>query len=324
MKNYFLVYRPFHYEYVLRIISEHHPGDDNVIVNHSGVEYKTSAGNISVINIPRGFAKRMKLLKAVKKDMLQWAQADEPMAVFMPHTLGILANYSYYQLAEKHKNVTINFFYEGVIVFYDYQHHYLKNFRHYASRYFAGLLSGIKFTFDKRLLNLNSPKVSKIYSPFLSIDAPKEKLVQSSLGEIEYTINDDSCVILGLRMPARFDKEMTDIIRRMYSKIKELGIKTVFFKDHPYEKNEQFILIAKEEGITLSLIEDPQPIEKIIDKYRPKFVFSIWSSGLMNLKTMLPGEIRIFSVVGKEIVEDQKLTPLLDVFAKTGIEIIWV
>ncbi len=324
MKNYFLAYRPFHCEYALRIIQEQLCDDENLIINHTEVIYKNAdAKNLTFVPVPMALAGRIASLRGLRRRLNYEARSGRQISVFIPHTLGILANYSYYRLASKYENVKIKVFYEGVIVFYTYEHYYLKNLKHYVSRYIVSLFCGIRFKLDKRILNLQDERIAKIYSPFFNIKAPSQKMVKVELGKIEYTARPDTCIILGLKLPQKFDESMLRIIATIYQKIKELKVKNIYFKDHPYEKNDQFQKVALTSEVSLSIIEDQEPIEKIIDRYKPQYVFSIWSSGLINLKVMLPAEISLFSVVSKDLVESQNLEDLLRVFVETGIEVIW-
>lgn len=325
MKNYFLVYRPFHAEYALQIAQQHLGSEEVVLVNHTAVRYpQPPSGTVRTVNFEQGLFARMKAIRAVKNEIVADLKSGKDVNVSIPHTLGLLANYCYYRLAPRYRNLKMTVFYEGVIVFYDYRHGYLKNYKHYLSRFITGLLCGMPFTINKHLLDFKDQRITKIYSPFLSINAPESKLVKATLGEIVYVPRQDTCVILGLKLATRFDPEMERIIGKMYETASELGANTVFFKDHPYERNELFQKVAHHKGIQLEEIKDPEPIEKIIDHYRPAFVFSVWSSGLINLRAMLPSDVRIFSVVGREIVKSHNLESLLKVFGENKIEVIWV
>jgi len=321
-----MIYRPFHFEYAKKIIKTYLNADVNILVNHFNKHYsKNEVDNITRIdNLPAGAFKMTRAVKKIKNQLLELAKTNQPVTIFIPHTLAILSNYSIFTLAKKYKNVRINIFYEGIIVFYDYEHDYLKHIGYYISRWLAGFISGISYTMNKRLLDFYDPRIHKIYTPFLNINAPKEKLVKTSLDKINYVPDNDTCVILGLKLENEYDSEVSRIIHAIYNKLDALKVTTVFFKDHPSEKNEMFEAIAKEQGKTLSLIHDTSPIEDIIGNYKPKYIISIWSSGLINLSSMLPQSAEIYCFVTEKITEKPEIKGIITAFAEQNINVIYV
>lgn len=326
MTNFFLIYRPFHFEYSKEIIATHFVSDTNIIINHFPSSFKREQGEFikEINNLPPGAFKMSIAVKKVKRQFVALAKTNEPMQIFIPHTLAILSNYSFFTLSKKYSNVRINIFYEGVIVFYKYEHHYWQNIGYYASRWLIAFLTGIRYKPEKHLLNLHSDTIHKIYTPFLNIDAPKEKLVETSLHKKDYVTVKNSCVILGLIIEDRHKAEMIRIIESIYTKIDELNITKIYFKEHPSFKNDMFEIIAKERGKKLSIINNTEPIENIIENYRPEYIMSIWSSGLINLSKMLPVSSRIYCFVTEKITEKDEVKKIINAFREQNIDIFYV
>jgi len=326
MSNFFLIYRPFHYEYTKTIIENHFAADENILVNHYDSNYSVTPeiGIKEVLNLSRSILDRASEVKSVKKRLLKTARTGEIVNVFVPHTLGILSNYSFYRLAKRYKNVNIHVFYEGVIVFYNYDHNYLTNLKYYASRWLLSFLSGIRYTINKRLLNFYDDRIKSIYTPFINIDAPAQKIIETGLRKIDFIPKKEICVILGLPIGKKHDEELRRIVLGIYKKCDELNISRVFLKDHPSHKSEMFHIVAAELGIKIEIIHDTTPIEGIIQNYLPAYVFSIWSSGLINLSNMLPSSINIYSFVTHKITENPEVKKMINVFEKTSINVVYV
>jgi hypothetical protein len=325
MTNYFMIYRPFHFEYAKKIIGSHLQTDSNILVNHYNAEYVFDAADTGnrIVNLPVKMYERALAIKEIKKELLSLAKAGKQMNVFIPHTLGILSNYAYFTLAASYGNVRVNVFYEGIIVFYKYDHHYFKNFGYYLSRWMVSFLSGIPYKVDKRLLDFNDSRVHKIYSPFLNLDAPRQKIVKTDLEQVDFVPREDTCVILGLKLENKFQEELKKIITAMYARLTELNVKRIFFKDHPSEKCELFQSLARELGKELFIIEDTSPIENIIVNYSPKYIFSIWSSGIINLSNILPGSTEIHCFVTEKIITGE-LKKIIEAFKQQNIKVTYV
>lgn len=325
MTNYFMIYRPFHLDYARKIISCHCLNDRNVLVNHfPSREYSSDENGVrNPFYANQGGLSKLLELRKIKKELKRLAQQGEPVSVFIPHTLGILSNYVFYRLASRYKNVKLNIFYEGVIVFYTYQHHYLKNMAYYMSRFALSFAIGFVYRIDKTLLNLQDPRIHKIYTPFMQLEAPREKLVETPLEKIEYAPLLDTAVVLGSVLDEKFNEDMRKIIRCMYVTLEKLDIQKIYFKDHPVYKNGLFQSIAKEMGKELILIHDTSPIEKIIMRYSPKYIISIWSSGIVNLSVMLPASTKMYCFVTERLIKTETAKKLLNAFKRQDIEIIY-
>ncbi len=323
MTNYFLLYRPFHFSYCTLIIEKFFKNETNVLISHfAGTQIQAGANGIIPVAIGKGSLKDIAEMRRWVRTMIKTAKSGETVNVFIPHSLGILSNFAYNQLARKYKNVHIHIFYEGIIVFYNYEHPFWKNFGYYVSRSLMGALCGIRYHVESRLLDLYDPRIENIYSPFLNLKAPAEKLIKVELKKVEYLPLFDTCVILGLDLGPDLKEDMKRIITEMYNKAMSLGIKKVYFKQHPSEKNLLFDSIAEKMGITLHPINNSRPIEEIVGEYKPGFVFSIWSSAMANLTSVVPETVRIISFVTSNLSQNTEHKKILDRFEEMEIEVI--
>lgn len=326
MINYFFVYRPFHFDYIKEVISTCFKRDDNFVINHFAANYQTTENDSikQLENLPESLYARTMAIRRLRKKIKELAEQNKELNIFVPHNLGLLSNYSYYRLAPDFKNVKINVFYEGVIVFYNYDHDYKENFGYYVSRWVSGFFTGTFYKIDKRLLDFYDKRVHKIYTPFLNIDAPKEKLVEVKLTPVNYEPKKNTCLLIGLKLEDRFKHNTATIIRAIYKKINDIGIEQLYFKEHPSDKCDLFYDIAKEFSRELIIINDKSPIEKIIHKYCPGYIISTWSSATINLSNMIPKSTNIYCVITKNMVDTEESRRLANAYSEQGIEMIYL
>ena len=312
-------------EYVKKIINTHHEFENNIIIDHFNTHSSETIidSYITIKILSNSIIKRIRQFREIKSSILFSARNGDDINVFIPHTLGILSNYAYYVLAIKFKNIKLNIFYEGVIFFYNYNHNIKKNFSYYLSRWGVSLFSGIPYNINGKLLDLNNIRISKIYSPYLNIDAPTKKIIETKLDDIQYIPKNDTCVILAHGIDATFELQKK-LVSAIFCKISEMNIDVIFLKDHPMEKCDMFYILAADMKIDIKVIESQLPIESIILQYAPKYIFSLWSSSIVNLKKTLPTEVEVFSIVSSEIIQRFKLEKLIQVFLQQEIRVIYV
>jgi hypothetical protein len=324
MINYFLVYRPFHLTYSKRIIIQYFKGNRNIIINHFNSNknsYEIVENNISIVNISNNFFHRIDFFIKIKKEIQKNIKRKETINFFIPHTFGILANYAYFKLSRNYKNVNINIYYEGIILFYNYHHKLRLNFLSFIGRFITGLITGMFYTIKTNLLDLNSPVIKYIYTPYEKINAPKEKIIITNLEKINYIPNSDICLILA--SPLKTNETNDKLLMSLYLKIQNLQIKNVFFKDHPSEKSSFYYeQIASKMNIDINIIDDKSPIEDIIKYFAPKYIFSFFSSSILNLHVMVPSETEIICFTLKE--DEMKHKNLIDIFSQFEIKIEYV
>lgn len=320
MTNIFLLYRPFHADYCLEIVRQQQL-DACVFVNHySAQAFTTDLKNSQTINFAGGIFNKIRQTREAKK-LIEQVLAKGATRLFMPHTLGLLANYSYYRLWKKHPQLQLVMFYEGIIMFYDYHHSYFQNIRYYISRFFVALLCGFLYTPQKKLMDLFDERIKMVVTPFDSVNAPKGKISLVSLPQIEYQPDVKTCMILGLRIHGKPEKESVKIIEAIFNRVRDLGFQRVLFKDHPAEPNPLFNSIAEKFTINLEIITEKVPAERLVSKYRPATIISIWSSALINLRGSLKATVTIESFVSDAIVESPEHKKILSKFEESGIRV---
>jgi hypothetical protein len=326
MKNFFMVYRPFHFDYSVEIIRTHFVSAFNVLVDHYQHPYASAdmPSSVTVLSVKQSGIKRIRALRSAARALRNAAKSGETVNVFIPHTLGVLSNYSYHTLSVRYPNVKVNVYYEGVIAFYGYRHSYFTNFRYYLSRWVASAFSGLRYTFENRLLDFHDARIHGIYTPFPAIDAPDGKVIYTPLRKVIYEPREDTCVILGLKLSQGQEEDMYRIINAIYDKVGLLGITNIYYKDHPAEESPDFLRIAGERHINLKVINDKSPVENLVIGLHPRYVFSIWSSGLVNLRHILPDDTEVFSFLTSRIAGQGDIGKLVQAFRENGVQVCFV
>ncbi len=326
MINYFLTYRPFHVTYVTEITTTKLFDDDNRIINHFSepVELSSLSCFSRVLNVPVSFFARRAAFRTIIQEWQQELSTGKAIQIFIPHTLGMLSNFAFFRLAKAYPNLRINIYYEGVILFYSYHHDYLRNLKYYTTRYISGLISGIPYTIQKQLLNLYDERVTKVYSPFIEIPVQPEKIVKVDLKKVQFEPQATTCILLGLDLGKGFDADSRKIVNAIFDRLQAEDIQLVYMKDHPSEKSKYFYEVAEERGIAMKPIKDKAPIETIIGNYQPGWVFSIWSSAMINLTSVAPKELNLVVYVTKHAVTTIGTTSLMQIFEKVGVEVNYV
>ncbi|MFN8209391.1 MAG: polysialyltransferase family glycosyltransferase [Bacteroidales bacterium] len=324
MTNFYLVYRPFHLDYVRMIIQTHHHSDENIIIDHFG------KGDINEPNVydseihvfPRETLKKVFFLKKMKAVIENSIAENDHVTFFIPHSLGILSNYVLFTLKRKYPHVKISLYYEGVIFFKKYKHSFFENMFFYLSRWMVGFINGIPYLIKEEILDLNAPEIDKLYSPF-KFNVPIDKLVITELEKLVYDPCPDSCLILGHAI--QYNTEIVNgIVSAMFKKINDLNIGTIFYKDHPVDDCTVFHKTASEYGKTMVIIEKRVSAESIILQCKPKYIISGWSSGLLNLSSSIPPEVKIFSFVNNLIIRKEALEDMIKIFTEQKIEVSYV
>lgn len=300
--------------------------DDNRIINHFSepAELASDSNFSQILNIPSSFLSRRAVFRSTVQEWHNELSSGKLVQIFIPHTLGMLSNYAFFRLQKQYPSLRINVFYEGVIMFYSYEHAYWKNIKYYTSRYISGILFGIPYTIEKQLLNLQDDRIFKIYSPFMNIPAKASKIEKVDLRKVAFTPDKAVCVILGLDLGPGLDLEARKIVEAIFDRIQSEAIQRIYMKDHPSEKSRFFHEVAAERGLKMQLILDKSPIEAIIDNYQPGWVISIWSSAMINLTNVAPTELRLLSFVSKPAIDSIGAQELIQVFEKLGIEVNFV
>lgn len=325
MKNYFLVYRPFHLNYVLSIIENKFSIGNNIVIDHFNTKMISPSNNtVEHILIDGSITNKMSRLLNIKKRMLLDVQKGKSINVFFPHTLGLLSNYAYYQLKNRYPQIKLNLYYEGVLFFKDnYVHKIIPNLHYYVSRVVVGLLLGICYRVNSRICNLEDNRISQIYSPLNPLKTNCSKLVLSQFLKIRYEIKRGCCLILGHAIPYSSSIQES-VIRSVFLRVLNYQISYIYFKDHPFDKCIKFIELANEIGVELVVLNRFESAEDIVSKINPEYIFSPWSSSLINLRAIVPESVDIECFVNEEIVKKEGLADLLGLFTKQNIVINYV
>ncbi|WNS75206.1 polysialyltransferase family glycosyltransferase [Bacillus sp. DTU_2020_1000418_1_SI_GHA_SEK_038] len=110
-----------------------------------------------------------------------------------------------------------------------------------------------------------------------------------------------------------YDKAVKYLVERKFKKI--------FYKSHPSVNNENNIFINKIKKLTdieLEVIDDPSPIESVIQEYPVEEVISFISSPLMNLKDIDEKLITV-SITGEKILKEIGREELIGHFQQKGV-----
>lgn len=325
MINYYFIYNPFHLYYSKIIIEQHFKNEKNILINHSDLNSTKRIINKNTISIDlrRNLIKRIYDFRKIKKDIVKGAINGKNINIFIPHTLGVLSNYSYYVLSKKYNNINLNIFYEGLIFFYSYYHGFKRYYKQNIIYFCVGLLSGTYYTIKAKLLDLNCSRINKIYSPFMNIKAQKEKIIITNLEKISYVPNYDRCIIIGSPLND-YSEIPSRLITSIYQQISCYNINEIYFKDHPrYKCKSQFLSIANELNLSIKTINTILPIETIINVYKPKYVFSFLSSSLINLRNMLAQDINIICVIPKRNGDKIPYKEFSKIFSNLDISVIY-
>jgi hypothetical protein len=296
------------------------------MINHflEPVELRSASLFSRVLNVPTSFFARRLAFRSIVQEWREELSTGKDIQIFIPHTLGMLANYAFFRLQKTYPSLRVNVFYEGVIMFYSYEHSYWKNIKYFSSRYVSGLLFGIPYKIEKQLLSLQDDRIYKIYSPFLEIPAERSKIEKVDLKKVNFTPNEKVCILLGLDLGPGLDQEARKIVEAIFDRIQSEGIDSIYMKDHPSEKSRFFHEVAVERGVKMQLINDKSPIETIIGNFQPGWVISIWSSAMINLTNVAPTSLRLLAFVSKTAVASIGADELINVFEKLGIEVNYI
>lgn len=260
--------------------------------------------------------KLIKTFKAKKK--ISKVLKTRKCNLFIPHTSALLDNYFFYSFPVSKYQVDLNFYYEGILYFYDYEEP-LKRKIHFQRRLFAFLI-GFRYNFNPIIFPYNNPIIYKIYSilPEFTL-GPKEKIFNVSLLTDSYSSKKNTVLIMGGKPSLLEDIEVVSLYDQMISKILDYGPQIkVYFKGHHADRSDNFE-IANRGRLTIEDITQNSPIEEVIEDYRPFLILSYPSSGLVNLKAMYGDNITMISYYIKN--KKKHLQKQQPVFSHLNIEL---
>ena len=250
---------------------------------YSEVELLNSLSSRQTINT-------VKQLKTIKNRIDELVSQKDITNFFMPHSGGFIANYVFFSKKLKNK-IKVNFYYEGILYFYDYQESYRL---YHLKRILLGYTLGFKYHYVKNILPYNSDKIEKIYSPLKALTkGPINKIVELPFSsKIKKTPKEkDAYLILGGPI-----NNLQDFYERILKTIIKNSGKSavVYYKGHSsflthHKKDkEAFANIAKKHNINYQELDITSPVEALIKDLKISSIYSYYSSALVNIKLMDP------------------------------------
>jgi len=311
----FLAHTPLQVFFVEKIIEQEKPQKGIYILISSVVPANPNLFDKCIL-IPKknGLLKLVKTFKA--KLLLKKHTANNNASLFISHTSALLDNYVYYSLKRQQPDLSVNFFYDGILYFYDYQEKYGKT---HNIRKLIGFLVGINYHFEPRIVPfdlIDNGLIYTILSEFTLGD--KGRHVEIELQKKGYSTIKNNVLILGGKPSLLSHSEVREIYARIIRLISNVQNSTVFFKGHHADFSENF-KIANNDNMPFKDITQSNPIEEVVEKYAPSKIYSYPSSALINLKAMYGNEIDIYCFYTKKKKED--LSKLLPIFEHMGINI---
>lgn len=263
-----------------------------------------------VIFIPKknGFTKVAKTLKA--RLFLRRIPSKNKVSFFISHTSALLDNYVFYTLKRNDPELAINFFYDGILYFYDYQEKHKKTHR---IRRLIGFLVGINYHFEPRIVPfdlIDNGIIYTILSKFTLGNKSKHKEIE--LQKKNYNAIKNNTLILGGKPSLLTDAEVQLIYTKIIGLISDQNTNQNFFKGHHADHSDNFD-IANVDNISFTDITQNNPIEEVVEQYGPSKIYSYPSSALINLKAMYGMEIEIYCFYIKKKKKDlKKLLPIFE------------
>lgn len=303
----FLAHTPLQVFFVEKIVEHYNQYNRELILVTSVVPSDSSTFN-KVITIPKknGISKLFKTWKA-KRVLLKISKTREA-SFFISHTSALLDNYVFYSLKQKRPDLSVNFFYDGILYFYDYREKYK---RVHSIRKIIGRLVGINYHFEPRIFPfdlINHGMIYTIKSEFTLGD--KSKHVEVNFQKKEYNAIKQHTLVLGGKPSLLSAPEIQAIYRKIIDLITLQNTYTHFYKGHHADNSNNFEL-AKTSDISFIDITQNSPIEEVVEQYNPLKVYSYPSSALINLKAMYGNRIELFAFYIKDKVSDiDKLRPI--------------
>lgn len=309
-KNIFIAHTPLQNLVAINIVNQFFKDEQYHNTLISSVPCKTK----NVFNTIRTIRKNnnLKLLWDTysAKIYIDKSVKTQACSFFISHTSGLLDNYIFYELANNNTSLEVNFFYDGILYFYEYKEPLKKI---HDTRKKIGKWLGISYKFTPKIFPYNSSEIKAIYTvlPKFTLGA-KNKLVKVAMQANTYEPNKRSALILGGKPSLLTNDEVKDIYKQMISIMTEQGFEVVFFKGHHADKSSNFERVVGA-NFTYKDITQNNPIEEVIETYKPTHIYSYPSTALVNLKAMYGDKIDINAFY----IEDKKsdidyMTPIFE------------
>lgn len=304
--NIFICQTPFQLFYAFQLIRNF--GKTKYCIIHSNLDLSnyeidsdallisTKDRNLSLIGSIVNYHSIFDQIRNFNKD-------ESQVSFFIPHRGGLIANYIYHNK----KFLNVNFYYEGVLYFYDYSEPYNK---HHVQRAILGLTIGFRYKYDKVIYPYLEERVKRIYTPIAELTkGDKEKLVEVKFKISNITENTSRAyLILGGAVP--YIKSLYEYA--IETILKEDESAKIYYKGHAsfltHDKNyrDEFLKVSKKYNITFEELNILEPVEVSLTKVNVTHVFSYFSSALVNFNLIRNNGIKILCYNGEELNDDLK------------------
>lgn len=313
MKTIFIANTPFHNYFCNKIVNHlldnHDANIEPILITSKPVLFEHNFSSIILIRIPQliKLLGTFQVLKFIKRQR-------NNVSFFIPHTNSFTANYLYYST-----NNEINFYYEGLLNFYSYKHHFQK--KEILLKKIISSILGFKYVFEPTIFPIGENNYKKFYTVL-----PTETLGNMSK-KVEISLRNDisleppksrRLIILGGE-PSYLSNDQLNQQFLAFRKLVDTNFSTFekYYKMHPREELDsysKFFFDFKKLGWE-------NPIEDIISSINPQVIISYPSSALINLKLMFP-HIKLKVIYFKNELKGHKIySTIVDFYKKIGIEL---
>lgn len=317
--NVFIAHTPLQNFFISKIIEKTLKDSytNNILITSVEPSCTANFKQVLQINKKNGILKVIQTYKA-KRKLLKLARSTSTN-FYISHTSALLDNYVFYTLKRKYSEIAVNFYYDGILYFYDYQEARKKS---HKQRKLIGGLVGIKYHFKPRIFPFDSTHINKIYTTISKFTlGDRERHVEIDLLKNNYEVNEGRILILGGKPSLLAHTEVQDMYSFILDAIKEDKDKQIYFKGHHADSSNNFEIVSKDRLDYVDITQN-SPIEEVIEMYNPCAIFSYPSSALINLKAMYGDKIKIECFYIKNRRQDlEMLTPIFE-HMKINIELI--
>lgn len=292
--NIFIAHTPLQNFIAQKIVEQNFPSANYTNILYTSVSMEADGtfceyNHIDKFDFFKKITNTLKAKREISKTLKQNA-----CSVFIPHTGALLDNYLFYSFAKEKYEVEINFYYEGILYFYNYEEPFKR--KTHFSRKLMGYLAGFDYKIRPGIFPADNPRIHKIYSilPQFTL-GPKDKIIKVSIAKENYISKKNCILIMGGKPSLLENNEVIALYEQMIQKIGSYGPNVkVYFKGHHSDISNNFDLANKNQ-IQVEDITQNKPIEEVIELYKPCLILSYPSSGLVNLKAMYADKIEVFS-----------------------------
>lgn len=327
--NIFICQTPFQLFYALQIIEylkcsklENtdaftiiHP---NLNINNGGdiqsLNYKIKSGLIA------DFRELKRIKNYIKKRLLL---KNEQTRFFFSHKGGLLANYIYHNKRSRQKHIELNFFYEGILSFYDFKEK-LQVF--HFKRILTSLFLGYVYRFERIILPYNSDRIANIYTPILKYTkGNKKKIIEVPfLNNNKTTTDVNSVLILGgpiSYLEQLYDVTLKEIRKSFNNKVLVYYKGHSSFDNHFKNKKNVFEKIMNAKNLNYNELDKNKSIESLMHEINPSVIYSYYSSALINIGIIFPNKYQIVCFIDENTNIDKTI---ISIFEHLNIKISFI